>query len=152
MNNGLDSRESNYIRAELKKNFEKRISHLLEVISSNKVNFYTNYIKDVQVYQLSFDIRISSSFSDFISDTLLLHCSTGTQIFSFINRDLANKIYKELKDINIEIEKYMSDNFAESNFLQFNRIGKSLGITGIETYTRDRQKEEKPKKNSKKRR
>ena len=118
--------------------FSSKIEKLIQVIEANKVDFNKFYRPNTIIYQIGWDIRVKTPFSDFHEGGVMIRSS---RLDNFIDRDIANKIYCYMRQFNRDIEKFIKTLENSKEYLYFNPIGVGSGITQLNAYTRDFNKE-----------
>lgn len=134
----LDGQVEVKIRNLISEKFSDRIEKLIQVVETNKVDFSKCYKPNAIIYQIGWDLNIKCPFSDFYTGGPMIKSS---RLDNFTDRDIANKIFFHMRQLNRDIEKFVKTLDGAEEYLHFNQIGVGTGITHMVAYTRDYNKE-----------
>ena len=130
------------IREKVNEKFSNKIQQLIKIIDANAINFDEHYKPNSTIYQINWNLKLKSSFSDFYIEGPFVKAD---RLDNFTNKEIANKIFCCLRNLNREIESYIKTLNGSEEFLYFNSIGNGVGITNLSPYTRNYNKENKRK-------
>lgn len=139
----LDGKIEKEIREKVNEKFSNKIEQLIKIIDKNTINFDEHYKPNSIIYQINWNLKLKSPFSDFYIGGPLVKAD---RLDDFIDKEIANKIFCCLRNLNREIESYIKTLNGAEEFLHFYNVGYGVGITNLSPYTRNYNKENKRKR------
>ena len=139
----LDGQVEVKIRNLINEKFSDRIEKLIQVVETNKVDFSKCYKPNAIIYQIGWSLRVKSPFSDFHTGGPM---RSSLRLDNFTDRDMANKIFCYMRQLNRDIEEFVKTLDGAEEYLYFNQIGVGTGIAHMKAYTRDYNKENKSRR------